>query len=67
MGEFVEYRCFILHVGTDLEELENHLSMNGYNFGLDKRRSLLFVPAEEIDYVDIILNDRNITHGIKVC
>lgn len=67
MEEFVEYRCFILHVGTDLEELESHLSMNGYNFGLDKRRNLLFVSAEEIDYVDTILNDRNIIHGIKRC
>ena len=37
--EFIEYVCILLHVGTDLEELENHLSMNGYNFGIDKKKN----------------------------
>ena len=64
--EFIEYVCILLHVGTDLEELENHLSMNGYNFGIDKSRNLLFVYVEEVDYVETILNDRNIIHGTKV-
>jgi len=67
MREFVEYVCIILHVGTDLEELESHLSMNGYNFGIDKRRNLLFVSIDEVEYVETILNDRNIIHGTKVC
>lgn len=66
MREFIEYVCILLHVGTDLEELENHLSMNGYNFGIDKSRNLLFVYVEEVDYVEAILNDRNIIHGAKV-
>lgn len=64
--EFVEYVCILLHVGTDLEELENHLSMNGYDFGIDKSRNLLFVFVEEVDYVETILDDRNIIHGTKV-
>lgn len=66
MREFVEYVCIVIHVGTDLEELENHLSMNGYNFGIDKSRNLLFVFTEEVDYVETILNDRNIIHGARV-
>jgi hypothetical protein len=66
MREFVEYVCIILNVGTDLEELENHLSMNGYDFGIDKRRNLLFVFVEEVDYVETILADRSIIHGAKV-
>ena len=64
--EFIEYVCILLHVGTNLEELENHLSMNGYNFGIDKSRNLLFVYVEEVDDVEMILNDRNIIHGAKV-
>ena len=62
----VEYVCIVLHVGTDLEELEQHLSMNGYDFGIDKKRNLLFVYIDEVDYVETILDDRNIGHGTKV-
>ena len=64
--EFIEYVCILLHVGTDLEELENHLSMNGYNFGIDKKRNLLFVLIDAFDYVEEILADRNIIHSAKV-
>ena len=64
--EFIEYVCILLHANTDLEELENHLSMNGYNFGIDKKRNLLFVFIDEFDYVETILNDRNIIHCVKV-
>lgn len=64
--EFIEYVCILFHVGTDLEELENHLSMNGYNFGIDKKRNLLFVLIDEFDYVEEILADRNIIHSAKV-
>jgi hypothetical protein len=66
MREFVEYVCILLHVGTDLKELESHLSMNGYTFGIDKSKNLLFVLAEEVGYVETILDDRNIIHGVKV-
>ena len=64
--EFIEYVYILLHVGTDLEELENHLSMTGYNFGIDKKRNLLFVLIDEFDYVEEILADRNIIHSAKV-
>lgn len=63
--EFIKYVCILLHVGTDLKELENHLSMNGYSFGIDKSRNLLFVPIDDFDYVEEILADRNIIHGAK--
>ena len=49
-----------------MKELENHLSMNGYSFGIDKSRNLLFVPIDDFDYVEEILADRNIIHGAKV-
>lgn len=65
MREFVEYVSIFLHDGTDMEELENHLSMNGYDFGIDKNRNLLFVFIDEVDYVETILEDRNIVYGIK--
>ena len=55
-----------VHAGTDLEELESHLSMNGYDFGIDKSRNLLFVYIEEVDYIETILDDRNINYGAKV-
>ena len=64
--EFIKYVCILLHVDTDLKELENHLSMNGYSFGIDKSRNLLFVPIDDFDYVEEILDDRNIIHGAKV-
>lgn len=36
MEEFVEYaRIYIHDVNADLYELESHLSMNGYDFGMD--------------------------------
>ena len=64
--EFVEYVCIVLHESTDLEELEEHLSMNGYDFGIDKNRNLLFVFMDEVSYVETILEDRNIHHGARV-
>lgn len=65
MREFLEYACITFNVGTDLEEVENHLSMNGYGFGIDKSRKLLFVLIEEIDYVETILTDRDIVYFVK--
>ena len=64
--EFIKYVCILLHVNTDLKELESHLSMNWYSFGIDKSRNLLFVPIDDFDYVEEILDDRNIIHGAKV-
>lgn len=65
MREFVEYACIVLGVGADMEELENHLYMNGYDFGIDQNRNLLFVYEEEIEYVETILADRNIAYEVK--
>ena len=65
MNDYIEYVRVFMNVGTDLEELENHLSMNGYDFGMDKKRNLLFVNIEEIDYVESIMLDRDIDYSIK--
>lgn len=65
MREFVEYACIVIHGYANMEELENHLSMNGYNFGIDKNRKRLFVYIDEIDYVETILTDRCIVYSIK--
>lgn len=67
MREFIEYaNIIIIDTNADIEELENHLSMNGYNFGIDKKRNLLFVFIDEFDYVETILKDRNIVYNVKV-
>lgn len=66
MKDFVEYVCIILLDSTYLEDLENHLSMNGYHFGIDKSRNLLFVDVDEVDYVETILENRNINYGVRV-
>ena len=65
MNDYIEYGCIFVSAEADIEELENHLSMNGYNFGMDKKRNLLFVYVEEIDYVESILLDRDIDYTIK--
>lgn len=67
MREFIEYANIIItDTNADLEELEKHLSMNGYDFGIDKKRDFLFVNMEEINYVEKILEDRNIEYETAV-
>lgn len=67
MEEFVEYaRIYIHDLDANLEELENHLSMNGYDFGIDEKRRVLFVLIDEVSYVETILTDRNIDYRIRV-
>lgn len=66
MREFIEYVSILYHGETDIEELKNHLSMNGYDFGIDERKCLLFVNIEEVDYVETILEDRNILYHTRV-
>lgn len=63
MRDFIEYVCIILDANTDFDELDNHLSMNGYYFGIDKKRNLLFVYIEDVAYVETILDDRNIDYN----
>lgn len=65
MRLIVEYARIYIHDGADLDELESHLSMNAYDFGIDKTRRFLFVSFEEIDYVETILADRNIVYGVN--
>lgn len=67
MEEIYEYaRIYFLNNDFDLEELDNHLSMNGYDFGIDVKRMYLFVPIDELDYVEAILTDRNIDYDVSV-
>jgi hypothetical protein len=49
-----------------MEELETHLSRNGYDFGIDKKRNILFVQMDELDYVEEILADRDISLGVRL-
>lgn len=62
--EFVKYVRINYHHNTDVLELENHLSMNGYNFGIDRFRCYLFVYVDELAYVETILTDRNIVYEV---
>ena len=67
MEEFVEYvRIYIHDFYADLSELENHLTMNGYDFGIDTKRRVLFVFIDELAYVETILTDRNIDYRVRV-
>ena len=62
--EYIEYASILILIETDLEELDNHLFMNGYNYGIDTKRNILFVSMEEVDYVEEILKDRGIVYDI---
>ena len=67
MREFIEYANIIItDANADLQELENHLSMNGYDFGMDEKKRMLFVSIDELDYVETILTDRDIDYRIRV-
>lgn len=66
MKEIIEYACIAFHDNLmDITELENHLSMNGYHFTIDRKKGLLFIFIEELSYVETILNDRNISYEVK--
>lgn len=62
MREFVEYVSIVMNADADIDELDEHLSMNGYDFGIDRKRNLLFVNMEEVAYVETILDDRDIEY-----
>ena len=67
MEEIYEYaRIYFVNSNFDLKELETHLSMNGYDFGIDTNKGYLFVPIDELAYVETILTDRNIDYGVSV-
>ena len=61
MREYVEYVNIAIIASADaVDELDMHLSMNGYDFGIDRKRNILFVNMEEVAYVETILEDRKI-------
>lgn len=62
MKEYVEYVNIHIDKSADVEELDTHLSRNGYDFGIDLARNFLFVNIEEVPYVETILEDRNISY-----
>ena len=67
MDYCINYIGIILHSDTDIDtidEIENHLSMNGYCFGIDKKRKIIFVYDDQFDYVETILGDRNISYRV---
>lgn len=66
MDEIVKYANILLKHDADMEELETHLSRNGYDFGIDKKRNILFVQIDELDYVEEILVDRDISLGVRL-
>jgi hypothetical protein len=66
MDNIVEYANIAIYGNADLEELEIHLSRNGYDFGIDKKKNILFVIIDELSYVETILADRDIVYGVRV-
>lgn len=66
MDEIVMYANILIRHDADMEELETHLSRNGYDFGIDKKRNILFVQIEELTYVEEILEDRGINLGVRL-
>ena len=62
MKEYVEYVNIIIEDNVNVDELDQHLSRNGYDFGIDRKRNLMFVNIEEVPYVETILEDRNIPY-----
>lgn len=45
-----------------MEELNNHLKMNGYDFSINE--SNISVNEDEMDYVETIMEDRDISYSI---
>ena len=66
MDEIVMYANILIRHDADMEELETHLSRNGYDFGIDKKRNILFVQVDELAYVEEILEDRGINLGVRL-
>lgn len=66
MDEIVMYANILIRHDADMEELETHLSRNGYDFGIDKKRNILFVQIDELAYVEEILEDRGINLGVRL-
>lgn len=50
-------------ISGDMEELCNHLDMNGYNF--ERINQNLYVDEEETDYVETIMADHDVDYLIN--
>lgn len=50
-------------ISGDIEELCNHLDMNGYNF--ERINQNLYVDEEETDYVETIMADHDVDYLIN--
>lgn len=66
MENYVEYANIHIDKSADMDELDTHLSRNGYDFGIDLERNFLFVNIEEVAYVETILMDRGIAYVTAV-
>ena len=66
MNEPIKYVCFTVNMKlNDLYHLDHLLCINGYNFGIDIYRRLLFVSVNEISDVKKILEDNQIEYKVK--
>ena len=55
----LDAKLFALYGKFDIEEIANHLLMNGYKTKVDKKCGVLTVPEEEYYEVRTILSDRH--------
>ena len=66
MDEPIEYVCFTVNAKlNDLYHLDHLLYINGYNFGIDTCRRLLFVSVDDTSCVKTILKDNQIEYKEK--
>lgn len=56
----LDAKLFALYGKFDIEEIANHLLMNGYKTKVDKKCGVLTVPEEEYYEVKTILSDRRV-------
>ena len=58
MEKYFIYNCFTTK--EQMEELKNHLNMNGYDFSINGMTISIY--EEEANYVETIMDDRNIEY-----
>ena len=56
--------CLKLFNIRDMDEMYEHLTMNGYIFEVNNEHDVLFVIEDQIQYVETILNDKGISYEI---
>lgn len=66
MNEPIKYVCFTVNMKLiDLYHLDHLLYINGYNFGIDTCRRLLFVSVNEISDIKKIFEDNHVEYKVK--